>query len=110
MCVAACSEWSECASRVSTGGQRALRAAGHRPPRTETLGTNPPTSRSSWQEETPVERSRLATSRANHPACRRPSLDSVLGIFFAKENLLPQDPGPLRTGCITEGDAVCNGP
>ena len=35
MCVAACSEWSECASRVSTGGQRALRAAGHRPPRTE---------------------------------------------------------------------------
>merc|ERR1712004_511343 len=36
---------------------------------------------------------------------------TVLVGIFANENLLPWQPGlPLRTGCITEGDAVSNGP
>ena len=68
MCVAACSEWSECASRVSTGGQRALRAAGHRPPRTENPPTDQPELRNSGGKK-PVGNRPRKPSRVQAAVC-----------------------------------------
>ena len=68
----------------------------------------------------PTDQPELRNSGGKKPVGNRPRKPSrvqaavsvtVLVGIFANENLLPWQPGlPLRTGCITEGDAVSNGP
>ena len=74
-----------------------------------TIGWHPPTDQPELRNsggKKPVGNRPRKPSRVQAAVC-----DSAAGHFFANENLLPRQPGlPLRTGCITEGDAVCNGP